>query len=340
MANFSSPDFVRYAAVHQNTKGAGDARPTALQIVMDNEVEGKFTDKVVIITGCSSGIGIETARAMKATGAHVFATARNLAKGEKALEGILEPGKVDLLLLDLESLASVRSFAAEFLQKSGGKLNILITNAGVMATPEGRTKDGFETQFGTNHVAHFLLFQLLKPALLASSTSNFNSRVVTLTSSAHRYGQVHLDNLNLEGEYDPSISYGQSKTANIYMANEIERRYGTKGLHGLSCHPGGIFETSGLGKHVGDAQLEAWKSIPGMLEMLKSAQQGAATTVWAAVAKVWEGTGGKYLEDCQISAPLDENSSFISPGHATWVYNEEKAEKLWEISNKLVGIEE
>lgn len=338
MTNFNSSDFTRYASVHQNTKGAGDARPTALQIVKDNDVEGKLTDKVVIVTGCSAGIGIETARAMKATGAHVYATARNLTKGQKALEGILEPGKVDLLLLDLESLESVRSFAAEFLEKSSGKLNLLITNAGVMATPEGRTKDGFETQIGTNHLAHFLLFQLLKPALLASSTPDFHSRVVTLTSNAHRFSGIHFDNLNLEGEYDPGMSYGQSKTANIYMATEIERRYGAQGLHGLSCHPGGIFETSGLGKHVGDAQLEEWKKIPGMLDVIKSAPQGAATTVWAAVGKVWEGTGGKYLEDCQVSAPVKDGTLLMAPGHADWVYDQKQAERLWEVSNKLVGI--
>jgi NAD(P)-dependent dehydrogenase (short-subunit alcohol dehydrogenase family) len=134
---------------------------------------GKLGDKIILITGTSSGIEIETARALKVTGAHLFLTARNLSKAREALGDILEPGKVDLLLLDLNSLASVRKFADEFITASNNKLNILINNAGVMATPDGTTEDGFKTQFGTNYLAHFLLFQLIKPALLAASRLDF-----------------------------------------------------------------------------------------------------------------------------------------------------------------------
>jgi NAD(P)-dependent dehydrogenase (short-subunit alcohol dehydrogenase family) len=169
MALYTTPEFTRYAAVHQNPNGEGDARPTALQVINDNGLKGKLTDKTILITGCSSGLGVETARALAATGAHIFCTARSLEKGQAALADILSPGKVDLLHLDLESLASVRTFAAEFLAASHGKLDILINNAGVMAIPQSTTADGFETQFGVNHLAHFLLFQLLKPALVASS---------------------------------------------------------------------------------------------------------------------------------------------------------------------------
>ena len=228
----------KYASAHESTQGPGDARPTALQIIKDNDLEGKLSGKVIFITGCSSGIGIETARALAVTGARLFCSARDLEKGKAALSDILEPGRVELIKLDMNSLDSVRACAEEFMSKSQ-KLNILINNAGVMRTPEGRTVDGFETQFGTNHLAHFLLFNLLKPALLAGSSPTFHSRVVNVSSTGHRYAEIQFDNFNLEGIYDPGHAYGQSKLANIYMANEIETRYGSQGLHGLSLHPGG-----------------------------------------------------------------------------------------------------
>jgi NAD(P)-dependent dehydrogenase (short-subunit alcohol dehydrogenase family) len=227
---------------------------------------------------------------LKATGARLFVTARDLSKGREALGDILEPGKVELLLLDLNSLASVRQFAKEFLDTSGNKLNILINNAGVMATPEGTTEDGFETQFGTNHLAHFLLFQLVKPALLASSSPEFQSRVVAVSSLGHRYFAPKMDNLMLKGEYDANHAYAHSKTANIWFANEIERKYGNQGLHAFSLHPGGIW--SGLQVHVPSEELEGWKASSMVQNYMKSPAQGAATTVWAAIAKVWEGKGG------------------------------------------------
>ena len=230
----------KYAASHASPKGPGDSRPTALQIISDEDLTSKLQNKIFLITGCSSGLGIETARALKTTGAKLFLTARNLEKGRKALTGILEPGQVELLHLDLESLDSVRACVEEVKRKTD-KLNVLINNAGVRGTPEGKTKDGFETQFGTNHTAHFLLFQLLKPVLLASSTAEFNSRVVVLSSSAHREARLDFNDLNMTKRgYNPSIAYSQSKLANLYMVNEIERRYGAQGLHAWSVDPGGI----------------------------------------------------------------------------------------------------
>jgi NAD(P)-dependent dehydrogenase (short-subunit alcohol dehydrogenase family) len=292
----------------------------------------------MLITGCSSGLGIETARALKATGARLFVTARNLSKGRKALGDILEPGKVDLLLLDLNSLASVRSFATEFLEASGNKLNILVNNAGIMLTPEGTTADGFELQFGTNHLAHFLLFQLVKPALLNSSTPDFQSRVVSVSSLGHRMMPPKMDNLMLTGEYDPYQGYANSKAANIYFANEIERRYGDKGLHGLSLHPGGIW--TGLQVYTPAETMEAFKADKKLEKYMKSVEQGAATTVWAAVGKVWEGKGGKYLDDCQICPPAPEGHSSFEPGHAKWAYSPENEAKLWKMSNDWVGFKE
>jgi NAD(P)-dependent dehydrogenase (short-subunit alcohol dehydrogenase family) len=179
----------RYHDSWVNRSGPGDSRPTALQIVKDEGLVGKLTDKSVVITGCSSGIGVETLRAMHATGAKIFATARNEVTLQKVIKEISSSdpdnkAPIVPVIIDLESLDSVRKGAQSILDKSNGKVNILITNAGVMATPAGRTKDGFETQFGTNHLAHFLLFLLLKDAMLAASTPEFSSVCYRATVSS------------------------------------------------------------------------------------------------------------------------------------------------------------
>ncbi|KAJ5301967.1 hypothetical protein PENANT_c057G04507 [Penicillium antarcticum] len=323
----------RYEAVHQTLNGPGDARPTALQIIRDEQLSGKWSDKTVLITGCSSGIGIETAKALHETGATIYATARDLNKAKSALSSIIDSDRVYLLELDLESLASVRNCAETFLAKSD-RLDVLITNAGVMATPEGRTADGFETQFGTNHLAHFLLIQLLLPILEKSSKPNSQSRVVVLSSVAHRNGEVNFPNLNFDGEYDAWKAYAQSKTANLWASNEVERRFGPKGVHSLSVHPGGIM--TGLMQHFSDEHKQALGTNPGVLALLKSPEQGAATTVWAATAKVHEGQGGKYLEDCQIAKPPKDGAAQFDPGYSAWAYDEKKAILLWERSLELV----
>lgn len=241
----------RYAEQHKREKmtGPGDARPTALQIVKDEGLlDGKsLKDLTVLITGCSSGIGIETARAIYETGAKLFITARTKAKGEPTVKDIIENAKynkseenIEIIELELDDLSSVKRAAEDFRVKSNGKLNILINNAGIMACPQSKTKDGFESQFGTNHLGHFYLFQLLKDLLLKSSTPKFQSRVISLASMAHLWGQVRFDDPNFEqeGSYNEWAAYGQAKTANIYFASEVERRYGSKGLHALSLHPG------------------------------------------------------------------------------------------------------
>ena len=334
LSNTTAKMSTRYAAVHQNPKGPGDARPTALDIIKDEGLQGKLADKVVLITGCSSGIGIETAKALNTTGARLFLGVRDVVKGHGALSDIIKPGHVELLKMDLNSLDSVRLAVEEFKRRSK-ILNILINNAGVMATPEGKTADGFETQFGTNHLAHFLLFQLLKPNLLASATPGFNSRVVCLSSSGHRGAGIQFGDYNFEkGDYAPWKAYGQSKTANIYMANEIERRYGAKGLHGLSVMPGGIM--TGLQVHVID---QISKSLEGAQHYMKSPQQGAATTVYAALSKEWEGRGGRYLEDCQEAQETNDPSPTALGCHPR-AYNEQGEKKLWLDSLDFVGIKD
>jgi NAD(P)-dependent dehydrogenase (short-subunit alcohol dehydrogenase family) len=328
-------DCAKYAASHASPNGPGDDRPTALKIVRDEDLEGKFTDKVIFITGCSSGIGIETARALAATGATLYLTARDLSKARSALGHLVDEKQVHLLELDLNSLASVRKCAADFLSKSS-TLNILINNAGVMIPPEGRTVDGFETQFGTNHLAHFLLIQLLKDTLLESATPKLCSRVIMVSSTGHRASEVQFDNYNFQGCYDPWKAYGQSKTAMIWTANEIDRRFGSSGLHAFSLHPGNI--VSGLQKYASEDVKKQWSSIPGLEASWKAPEQGAATTVWAAIAGCLEGKGGLFLEDCQIIGPLSSESGLLEPGYAPWVYDKAKAEKLYDLSLSLVGL--
>ncbi|WYZ34666.1 hypothetical protein EsH8_I_000942 [Colletotrichum jinshuiense] len=330
-----------YLQQHRNPSGPGDSRPTAIQVVEDQGLVGKWADKVVLVTGCSpGGIGPETARALHVAGADVYITVRDIPKGEEVAKDILsdgKPGKVEVIKLDLGSLDSVRQGAKEFLSKSE-KLNVLINNAGVMACPRGKTTDGFETQFGTNHLGHFLLFQLLKPTLLASSTPEFNSRVISVSSSSHRTGKIHFDDLNFNHtiEYDPWVAYGQAKLANVHFANELDRRYGSKGLHAVSLHPGGIESpllryTPELSEVVKDPEIGKW---------MKSPAQGAATSVWGAVAKEWEGKGGRYLDDVSEAEEASPDGVVFRPGYAPAAYDPLTEKRLWTESLKLVGFED
>lgn len=330
----------RYAEAHENVAGPGDARPTALQIIRDEGAEGKLAGKVIVITGTSSGIGVETARALSLTGAQLFLTARNLEKAKTALGPVLGSGRAELIEMDNTSLSSVRGAAGTILQKSNGQVNILVNNAGIMAIPKLEyTKDGFELQFGVNHLSHFLLFELLKPALLASASPELRSRVVNLSSSAHNVAPINeSDNYNFEkGAYDAWVSYGQSKTANIYMANEIERRYGSQGLHATSVHPGLIL--TGLMQHVDPAVAEQQQKNEEAMRSLKSPVQGAATTVWAAIGHEWENEGGKYLADCARTSPAsDKGDPIVRKGYAAHTYNPEGEGRLWTDSLKMVGL--
>jgi NAD(P)-dependent dehydrogenase (short-subunit alcohol dehydrogenase family) len=221
-------------------------------------------------------------------------------------------------------------------------LNLLTVQ--VMYTPFSRTEDGFEIQFGTNYVGHFLLFQLLKDILIKSSTPEFNSRVVSVSSFAHRTGPVRFDDnfdWKDEKDYDTFAAYGQAKTANIYFAAELDRRYGSEGLRATSLHPGGAY--TAIGDHLGEAVKEAWKD-PYVVKYMKSNEQAAATTVYAAISEEWEGKGGKYLSDCTVQGPFKKveegPQALYDDGHATWIYNAEQEGRLWKESLQLVGMED
>lgn len=270
------------------------------------------------------------------TSGKVYMGVRDLEKGKQALKEILEPGRVGLLELNIGSMESVRTAAKTFLSKST-QLNVLVNNAGIMACPEAKTADGFESQLAINYLGHFLLYKLLEQTLLSSSTPEFQSRVVNVSSAGHHMSSVVLDNINLDGEYEAWKAYGNAKTACIWMMNKIERRYGSRGLHGLSLMPGGI--ATGLQRHVDPETLKQWGSSEPEKKYGKSPAQGAATTMTAAFDKEWEGRGGVYLEDCQEAGPIPEGGT-MAVGAAPHAFDPKGEKKLWALSLKMLNLSE
>ncbi|KAE8137721.1 hypothetical protein BDV38DRAFT_292645 [Aspergillus pseudotamarii] len=330
----------RYAEAHANPQGPGDARPTALQIVQDAEMEGQLVGKSAVITGVSSGIGLETVRAIAATGATLYLTARDLTKAKTTLGDIFKPEQMELVHMDQSSLESVRNAAKIILSKTD-KVILLINNAGIMSVPELRlSKDGYELQFATNHLSHFLLFNLLKPAMLAATTPEFQSRVVNVSSDSHRHGGINAsDNYSFQnGGYDPWKAYSQSKTAGIYMANELDRRYGSRGLHASSVHPGII--ATNLGQYLSTEQIDQLLQNTKWNSLWKSLEQGAATTVWAAVGRELEGKGGKFLAGCAEAVQGPEGTEDYVGTFVNHTYKPEDETRLWKDSLKMVGLSE
>ncbi|KAF7672916.1 hypothetical protein GT037_008867 [Alternaria burnsii] len=332
-----------YAEKYLQPNGPGDARPTAFQVIRDNNLVGKWTGRVVLVTGGTSGIGIETARALFATNADVFITARDLNKASRVIEDIRKStkgdGRLEAIEMDMDKLESVKSAAQAFLDKSS-KLNVLVNNAGIMGLPKrSTTVDGFERQFGVNHLAHFTLTALLLPTLLKSTSPAFNSRVVMLSSSGHRYSTVNLADPGLAQNYDAWTSYGQSKTANLWMANYIDRTYGSRGVHALAVHPGAIITP--LYVHVQSVPSDMphdWQTNPAAQASMQSCEQGASTSTWAATAPALEGTGGKYLCNCGIGGPAKNLSSILDPGYAPHAFDEEGEITLWNLSSELANV--
>ncbi|KAH6897445.1 hypothetical protein B0T10DRAFT_535950 [Thelonectria olida] len=326
----------QYLASHENPEGPGDSRPTALQIVKDSGMEGKLVGKIAVITGVSSGLGVETVRALETTGVNFFLTARDVAKAKTALSDIWKDDRMELVEMDQSSLQSVRAAAKSILAKTD-KVNLLINNAGVMAVPSLElTQDGFESHWVTNHLSHFLFFELLKSALLKATSPEFQSRVVMLSAAAHRISRIGAsdDYAFQKSEYEPWVAYARSKTANIYMANEIERRYGSLGLHATSLHPGII--GTGIARFIPEEVVTKMTQELGLT--FKSLEQGAATTLWAAIGKEWEGRGGVYLNDC-AEAERGEDDGVVSKGsYVTHTYDAKEEARLWKDSLKLVGM--
>ena len=293
----------------------------------------------VLVTGVSAGLGVETARTLAAQGATVVGAARDLDKAKRATEQVRKDaahgGSLELIELDLASLKSVRA-AADRLVAQKKPFDVVICNAGVMATPKGKTADGFETQFGTNHLGHFVLVNRIR------SLFHKGSRLVNLSSAGHRFSDVNLDDPNFERTpYDPFVAYGRSKTANILFAVEFDRRHKGEGVRAAAVHPGGI--QTELGRYMTAEVREqltqsinaaaartgapsfSWKSIP----------QGAATSVWAGVVADASAVGGHYCEDCHVAELVE--SLEIRNGVRGYAIDPDHAKALWAKSEEMVG---
>ena len=313
---------------------------TAMQVI--EALKTNLTGYETIVTGASSGIGVETVRALAKAGARVLIGARDLVKAEEVAQEIREStgnDKLEVDKLELDSFASVDAFVQRFLAKKR-PLHILINNAGIMATPLAYTVDGFESQFGTNHMGHFALTIGLLPALKDGfKQSGRHSRVVNVSSLAHVRGDVEFDDINFKTrEYEPFVAYGQSKTANILFSVSLTKHHSHEGIYSNALMPGAIH--TGLQKYMTKELKLArgWIDEDGQIKpnpSWKSIEAGAATTVWAAVASELEGVGGKYFDNCGYSpAGLTLAEMFDTfKGHVDRIFNEESAEKLWNVSH-------
>jgi len=287
---------------------------------------------------------VETARSLAAHGAQVVGAARDLNKAKAATDQVRKGaaangGGFELVELDLSNLKSVRACADQLLAK-GEPFDVVIANAGVMATPLGHTADGFETQFGTNHLGHFVLVNRIVKLI------RNGGRLINLSSLGHRYSNVDLEDPNFERTpYEPFVAYGRSKTANILFAVAFDRRHRDRGVRAAAVHPG-VIHTE-LGRHVDASAIEKiieqrnqqlaaegkepfrWKSIP----------QGAATSVWAGVVAPAGEIGGRYCEDCHVAHLVPQNVpiSAITEGVLGYALDAKNAEALWKKSEEMVG---
>lgn len=317
------------------TKTFGE-RSTTDEVLDGVDLHGKR----ILVTGVSAGLGTETARALVARGAEVVGTARDLDKAQRATEAVraaarASGGAFSVVELDLASLASVRA-CADRLVADGRRFDIVIANAGVMACPFGHTADGFETQFGTNHLGHFVLVNRIAGLI------NDGGRLVNLSSAGHRFADVDLDDPNFERTpYAEFVAYGRSKTANALFAVAFDRRHRDHGIRATAVHPGGI--QTELSRHMSAGALEALverlnagQAAAGLPPFrFKSIPEGAATSVWAAVVAPAEAVGGHYCEDCHVAEIADIGE--LRGGVRSYALDPERAEALWAKSEAMVG---
>lgn len=307
-----------------------DLTPTAKQVTQGLDLRGRHA----LVTGGASGIGKETVRALAGAGARVTLAVRNVQAGEEtAAELRADTGNsgIDVLALDLMDSASIRACAAAY-RASGQPLHLLINNAGIMACPLARNGDGLESQLQSNALGPLQLSLELADLLVAGAPS----RLVMVSSSAHRFSRVNFDDINFEQrEYDPMKAYGQSKTAMVLLAIALQARLGGRGVTCLSVHPGVI--RTNLMRYMPDGAIEAVEArLAERNESMKTPEQGAATTVWAATAPALADQGGAYLEDCGIATPC---ASPADPkGVMPWAIDPDAAERLWAYAMRLPAL--
>jgi NAD(P)-dependent dehydrogenase (short-subunit alcohol dehydrogenase family) len=313
--------------------------PLGDETTTDQVLEGvDLRGKRILVTGVSAGLGVETARALAAHGASVVGAARDLKKAQAASEpvrkGAIDGGGLELVELDLASLASVRACADE-LVAADKPFDVVIANAGIMACPKGKTADGFETQFGVNHLGHFVLVNRIASLLKSGS------RLVNLSSAGHRFSDVDLDDPNFERTpYTEFGAYGRSKTANILFAVEFDRRHRGKGVRATAVHPGGI--RTELGRYMTPevtqqliASMNASRPAGAPEFKWKTIPQGAATSLWAGIVAEPERVGGLYCEDCHVADIVEDQA--IRGGVRPYALNPDRAKALWAKSEEMVG---
>ena len=307
------------------------ARSTAMEVVAGHDLSGK----TVLLTGANSGIGFETARALLSAHAGVIMAVRDKAKGERAAKTLQEAypeTQIHVLALNLSSLASVRQAAEQFLAR-WTQLDLLINNAGIMATPPGYTVDGFEQQFATNYLGHYLLTRLLLPALQKAAPA----RIVSLTSRVHQFSDIHFDDIQYHHRpYNKWEAYAQSKTADALLAVALTHHWSGQGITANAVSPGSI--RTGLQQHLTYEEMRTlgWYDEAGnLISLFKTPEPGAATTVWASVGRELEGIGGLYLADCNEALPVEPGSQDNS-GYMPYALNPDHAEHLWTLSHTLV----
>ena len=292
-----------------------------------------LTGQRFLVTGVSAGLGVETTRALLAHGASVVGTVRDLAKADRALSSaraFVQPGAtLDVIEVDLASLSSIRRGTDELLAR-GQLFDAIIANAGVMACPQGTTEDGFETQFGTNHLGHFVFVNRVIPLIKSPG------RIVLLSSAAHRRSDVNLQDPGFTATpYDPWMAYGRSKTANVLFGVALDSRLRDRSIRATALHPGGI--QTELGRHVTPeliASMRAAATPAGAPQMqFKTVPQGAATTVWAACVANPDEIGGRYLEDCNVA---EINATDSLGGVKAYALDPVTAEALWTLSEQMV----
>jgi NAD(P)-dependent dehydrogenase (short-subunit alcohol dehydrogenase family) len=294
-----------------------------------------LSGKVAVVTGGYSGIGLETTRALAGAGAKVYVPVRTPDKAKENLQGV--EGEVIVDAMDLSDLASVRAYAASLVARES-KLDLLINNAGIMACPLERVGKNWESQFGVNHIGHFVLTNELLPLLLNAGSA----RVVCLSSTAHRRSDILWDDIHFQStEYEKWTAYAQAKTANSLFALGLDMKYRDQGIQAFAVHPGGILTP--LQRHLPNEEMQAlgWTDADGNLSeqaaaMFKSTTQGCSTTLWAATSDALADTGGLYCEDCDVSDLATEDSPRFF-GVAPWAVNEESAMKLWELTQEMLA---
>ena len=311
-----------------------DSKSDADKIVKEKDLSGK----IAIVTGGYSGIGLETTRALVAIGAKVIIPAKRTEVAVQNLEGIVS--KENIVEMDLGNLNSVRKFTEDF-KESFGKLDLLINNAGIMACPETRIGNGWESQFAVNHIGHFLLTK----ELMDTMAENDGARFVSLSSSAHSLTGILWDDIHFQNNsYDKWMAYGQSKTASSLIAIEFHRRMVDKGVSGFSVHPGGILTP--LQRHLQKEEMVAlgWMDENGSpsemaKNFFKTTSQGASTTLWCATSPSLNGIGGVFCEDCDIAKRKNEVDESLQRyfGVADWAVDTEEASKLWDVTEKMLA---